>query len=51
VTDGGLDLLTDLGEVGEDRVQLLVERIAHAATGGGEGDRTGPTGERAVNTP
>jgi hypothetical protein len=51
IPDGGLDLLADLGQVREDRVQLLMERFTHGLTVGVESDRTGPTSERAVNTP
>jgi hypothetical protein len=45
-----LDRVADLGEVVEDRVELVVEGFAHALTVGGEGDQTGPSGERVVNT-
>jgi hypothetical protein len=51
IADGGLHLVADAGQVTEDGVELLVERFAHAATLGAEDDRTGPRGERPVNTP
>jgi hypothetical protein len=34
----------------EDGVELLVEGFAHGHTVGGQGDQTGSSGERAVNT-
>ena len=47
---GDLDLPADLGQVGEDAVELVMEGLTHTGTVGSRSEQMCVVGERRVNT-